>query len=70
MQEQIKKLTKNIKPIVEAVFKFIVSTLFELAMFASLGYCTMLLIAAAPIVEYVVAGIVVFSAMYFTKIWK
>lgn len=70
MRKIITKTINKVKPHVERFTNWLISAAFQLMQLVALGWAVMSLIEAMLPVKYVVSGIVVFSAVYFTRIRK
>ncbi len=70
MRKVFTKLTKKLTPLVDKAFKWAVRSSFEMLKLASLAGGVMHYVSAARVIEYGLAGITVFAAVWFTKFWK
>lgn len=70
MKKQITLLVAKVTPAIERFSKWLVRTAFELLKLASLAFTVMHLITATPVVEAVIASIMVFASVYFSKYWR
>lgn len=63
----ITKLFNKAMPIVDRAMKWVIRSIFEMLQLIGLAFMVMSLITATLIVEAILAGIVVFSAIYITR---
>jgi len=63
----ITKLFNKAMPIVDRAMKWVIRSIFEMLQLIGLAFMVMSLITATLIVEVILAGIVVFSAIYITR---
>ena len=67
MRKFIKSLSTKAKPVIERAAKWVIRTAFELLKLTALAFMVMHVIVAAIAVEAILAGIVVFAAVYIPR---
>lgn len=70
MRKQFKKLTNKTMPVLDRIFKWVVSSAFELLKLTGLAFMVLHVVSADLFIEVMITGIVVFASLYFTRFWK